>query len=209
MGKLDGKIALITGGSEGIGFATAQRFLAEGAAHVFITGRRQDALNEAVKKLDSKKITAVQGDASNLADLDKLYDVIKKEQGRLDILFANAGIYGLAPLDSISEQHYDNLFNVNVKGVLFTVQKALPIFTDGGSIILNASIVSVKGWPNRSVYSATKAALRPFARCWTVDLKERKIRVNALSPGPTETSAINNVACTEEEKKKSSPRWPL
>jgi NAD(P)-dependent dehydrogenase (short-subunit alcohol dehydrogenase family) len=124
MGKLDGKIALITGGSDGIGFATAQRFLNEGAAHVFITGRRQDALNEAVKKLGSKKVTAVQGDASNLADLDRLYDVIKKEKGHLDILFANAGIFDAAPLGSISEKHYDSLFDINVKGVLFTVQKA-------------------------------------------------------------------------------------
>jgi NAD(P)-dependent dehydrogenase (short-subunit alcohol dehydrogenase family) len=201
MGKLDGKIALITGGSDGIGFATAQQFLIEGAAHVFITGRRQDALNEAVKKLGSKKVTAVQGDASNIADLDKLYDVIKKEQGHLDILFANAGIYDVAPLGSITEKHYDNLFNVNVKGVLFTVQKALPIFADGGSIILNASVVSLKGFANNSVYSATKAAVRSFARCWTVDLKERKIRVNALSPGPVDTSVFNNVVKTEEEKK--------
>jgi NAD(P)-dependent dehydrogenase (short-subunit alcohol dehydrogenase family) len=201
MGKLDGKIALITGGSDGIGFATAQQFLIEGAAHIFITGRRKDALNEAVKKLGSKKVTAVQGDASNIADLDKLYNVIKKEQGHLDILFANAGIYDVAPLGSITEKHYDNLFNVNVKGVLFTVQKALPIFADGGSIILNASVLSLKGFPNNSVYSATKAALRSFARCWTVDLKERKIRVNALSPGPIDTSVLNNVIKTEEEKK--------
>jgi len=202
MGKLDGKIALVTGGSDGIGFATAQQFLNEGAAHVFITGRRQDALDAAVKKLGSKNVTAVQGDTSNLADLDKLYDVIKKEKGRLDILFANAGIFEGAPLGSISEEHYDNVFNINVKGVLFTVQKALPIFADGGSIILNASTLSVKGTPNSSVYNATKAALRSFARCWTVDLKERKIRVNALSPGPIDTSVVNNSTPAEEEKKK-------
>jgi NAD(P)-dependent dehydrogenase (short-subunit alcohol dehydrogenase family) len=202
MGKLDGKIALITGGSDGIGFATAQRFLNEGAAHVFITGRRQDALNEAVKKLGSKKVTAVQGDASNLADLDRLYDVIKKEKGHLDILFANAGIFDAAPLGSISEKHYDSLFDINVKGVLFTVQKALPIFADGGSIILNASVVSIKGFPNNSIYSATKAAVRSFARCWTVDLKERKIRVNALSPGPIVTSVLKNVAKSDEEEEK-------
>jgi NAD(P)-dependent dehydrogenase (short-subunit alcohol dehydrogenase family) len=156
MGKLDGKIALITGGSDGIGFATAQQFLTEDVAHIFITGRRQDALNEAVKKLGSKKVTAVQGDTSNLADLDKLYDLIKKKQGHLDILFTNAEIYDLAPLGSISEKHYDNLFNINVKGVLFTVQKALPIFANGGSIILNASVVSLKGFPNHSVYAAYK-----------------------------------------------------
>ena len=202
MGKLDGKIALITGGSEGIGFATAQQFLIEGAAHVFITGRRQDALNQAVKKLNSKKVTAVQGDTSNEADLDKLYEVIKNEKGHLDILFANAGIYEVAPLGSISEEHYDHVFNVNVKGVLFTVQKALPILVDGASIILNGSVVSIKGFPNISVYSATKAALRSFARCWTTDLKERKIRVNTLSPGPIDTSVLNNIIKTEEEKKK-------
>jgi NAD(P)-dependent dehydrogenase (short-subunit alcohol dehydrogenase family) len=201
MGKLDGKIALITGGSDGIGFATAQQFINEGADHVFITGRRQDALNEAVKKLNSKKVTAVQGDTSNLADLDNLYNVIKKEKGRLDILFANAGIYEVAPLDSITEEHYDKVFNVNVKGVLFTVQKALPIFADGGSIILNASVFSIKGVPNHTVYNATKAAIRSFARCWTVDLKERKIRVNALSPGPILTSVFKKVANNVEEEK--------
>jgi NAD(P)-dependent dehydrogenase (short-subunit alcohol dehydrogenase family) len=193
---------LITGGSDGIVFATAQEFTKEGAAHVFITGRRQDALNKAVKKLDSKKVTAVQGDASNMTDLDKLFDVIKKEKGHLDILFANAGVYDEAPLGSITEKHFDNLFSINVKGVLFTVQKALPIFADGGSIILNASAVSVKGFPNLSVYSATKAALRSFARCWAVDLKEHKIRVNALSPGPVESSIFKSVVSSEEEKKK-------
>ena len=202
MGKLDGKIALITGGSDGIGFATAQYFLAEGAAHVFITGRRQDALNDAVKKLDSKKVTAVQGDSSNLADLDRLYNVIKKEKDHLDILFANAGIYEVAPLGSISEQHYDHVFDINVKGVLFTVQKALPILVDGGSIILNGSVLSVKGIANLGVYSATKAAIRSFARTWSVDLKDRKIRVNTISPGPTDTSVLNQVAKSEEEKKK-------
>ena len=181
MGKLDGKIALVTGGSTGIGFATAQRFIAEGAAHVFITGRRQEALDKAVKKLDSKNVTAVQGDTSNLADLDKLYSLIKKQNGHLDILFANAGGGEFASLGSITEKHFDDTFNVNVKGVLFTVQKALPIFKDGGSIILNASIVSIKANPGFSVYSATKAAVRSFSRCWTVDLKERKIRVNTLS----------------------------
>jgi NAD(P)-dependent dehydrogenase (short-subunit alcohol dehydrogenase family) len=201
MGKLDGKIALITGGSTGIGFATAERFIAEGAAHVFITGRRQETLDEAVKKLGGKKVTAVQGDTSNLADLDKLYSVIKKQTGHLDILFANAGSGTFAPLGSITEKHFDDIFNVNVRGVLFTVQKALPIFKDGGSIILNASIVSSKGMPAISVYSATKAALRSFARCWTVDLKERKIRVNALSPGPIDTPGLRGVGANEEEQK--------
>ena len=201
MGKLDGKIALITGGSDGIGLATAQRFLLEGAAHVFITGRRQDALDEAVRKLDSKNVTAVRADASSIADLDHLYDVIRREQGRLDVLFANAGIFELASVDSVTEQHFDRLFDVNVKGVLFTVQKALPIFADGGSIILNASICSTVGYPDGSVYCATKAAVRSFARCWSVDLKERRIRVNALSPGPIITSVLDNLGKTEEEKK--------
>jgi NAD(P)-dependent dehydrogenase (short-subunit alcohol dehydrogenase family) len=201
MGKLDGKIALVTGGSTGIGFATAQRFIAEGATHVFITGRRQEALDEAVKQLGGKNVTAVQGDTSDLADLDKLYSVIKKQAGHLDILFANAGGGEFAPLGSITEKHFDDTFNVNVKGVLFTVQKALPIFKDGGSIILNASIVSIKANPGFSVYSATKAAVRSFARCWTVDLKERKIRVNTLSPGPIDTPGLRGLGKTEEESK--------
>ncbi|CAF1631873.1 unnamed protein product [Didymodactylos carnosus] len=201
MGKLDGKIALITGGSEGIGFATAQRFLAEGATHLFITGRRKEVVDEAVTKLGGKNVTAIQGDTSNLDDLDKLYSLIRKEQGRLDILFANAGGGTFAQLGSITEKHFDDTFNVNVKGVLFTVQKALPIFTDGGSIILNGSTVSVKGVPDMSVYCATKAAIRSFARCWAVDLKERKIRVNTLSPGAIDTPAFRSLGCTEEEKK--------
>ena len=201
MGKLDGKIALVTGGSTGIGFATAQRFIAEGAAHIFITGRRQETLDEAVKKLGGKNVTAVQGDTSNLADLDKLYSEIKKQKGHLDILFANAGGGGFAPIGAITEKHFDDIFNVNVKGVLFTVQKALPIFKDGGSIILNASIVSSKGMPAFSVYSATKAALRSFARCWTVDLKERKIRVNALSPGPIDTPGLRGLIANDEEER--------
>jgi len=200
MVKLDGKIAFI-GGSDGIGFATAQQFILEGADHVFITSRRQDALNEAVKKLDSKNVTAVQGDVSNMADLDKLYDIIKKEKGRLDILFANAGIFEFASLDSIREKDYHNLFDINVKGMLFTVQKALPIFVDGRSIILNASVGSVKALEKRSIYSATKAAIRSFARCCTVDLKERKIRVNALSPGSTNTSIFKNIGKSEEQMK--------
>ncbi|CAF1521233.1 unnamed protein product [Didymodactylos carnosus] len=201
MGKLDGKIALITGGSEGIGLATAQRFLAEGAAHVFITGRRKEALDKAVKTLGGKNVTGVQGDTSNLADLDKLYSLIQKEKGHLDILFANAGVGSVTPLGSITEKHFDDTFNVNVRGVLFTVQKALPIFTNGGSIILNGSIASVKGTPGMSVYCATKAAIRSFARCWTVDLKERKIRVNTVSPGPIDTPAFRSLGRNEEEHK--------
>jgi len=200
MGKLDGKIALITGGSDGIGFATAQQFLNEGAAHVFITGRRQTVLDEAKKKLGEKNVTAVQGDTSNLADLDRLYEVIKQEAGRLDILFANAGIYDLASLGSITEEHFDRQFDINVKGVLFTVQKALPLLVNGASIILNGSVLSIKGTPASSVYNATKAAIRSFARTWTVDLKDRQIRVNTLSPGPTKTSVLNNIITSDEQR---------
>jgi NAD(P)-dependent dehydrogenase (short-subunit alcohol dehydrogenase family) len=192
MSKHEGKVAVITGGNSGIGLATAQRLVSEGA-YVFITGRRQSELDAAVK-LIGKNVTAVQGDVSNLADLDRLYATVKQQKGRVDILFANAGGGEFAPLGSITEAHYDKTFNINVKGVLFTVQKALPLFTDGGAIILNASIVSSKGMPAFSVYSATKAALRSFARTWTVDLKDRKIRVNAVSPGPIETPGVDGLA---------------
>jgi NAD(P)-dependent dehydrogenase (short-subunit alcohol dehydrogenase family) len=191
MSKHEGKIAVITGGNSGIGLATAQRLANEGA-YVFITGRRQSELDAAVK-LIGKNVTAVQGDVANLADLDRLYAAIKQQKGRIDILFANAGLGDFAPLGSITEAHYDKTFDVNVKGVLFTVQKALPLLVDGASIILNASIVSIKGMPAFSVYSATKAALRSFARSWTVDLKDRKIRVNVVSPGPIETPAIDRL----------------
>ena len=197
MSKHEGKIAVITGGNSGIGLATAQRLVNEGA-YVFITGRRQPELDAAVK-LIGKNVTAVQGDVSNLADLDRLYATVKQQKGRIDILFANAGLGEFALLGSISEAHYDKTFNINVKGVLFTVQKALPLFTDGGAIILNASIVSSKGIPALSVYSATKAALRSFARTWTVDLKDRKIRVNAVSPGPIETPGVDGLAKTPED----------
>jgi NAD(P)-dependent dehydrogenase (short-subunit alcohol dehydrogenase family) len=200
MGKLDGKIALITGGSSGIGFATAQQFLAEGAAHVYITGRGQDALDNAIKQLKKKNVTAIQADASKLEDLDKIYDQIKKEKKHLDILFANAGVLEHAKIDSITEKHFDYIFDTNCKGVLFTVQKALPIFSDGGSIILNGSVVSQQGKAAGSVYCATKAALRSFARCWTVDLKERKIRVNVVSPGATETPGLLNALGDTKEK---------
>ena len=201
MGKLDGKIALITGGSSGIGFATAQQFIAEGAEHVFITSVSQAALDEAIKRMGSKNVTAVQGDVSNMADLDKLYDVIKEEKGRLDIVFANAGILADGLIGSITEKDFDDVFNVNVKGVLFTIQKSLPILVDGGSIILNASVRSCKASSNRSVYSATKAALRSFARCWTVDLKDRRIRVNAISPGPIDTSDLETASDNGKGKK--------
>jgi NAD(P)-dependent dehydrogenase (short-subunit alcohol dehydrogenase family) len=187
MTKLDGKIAIITGGNSGIGLATAQRFVAEGA-YVFIIGRRQSELDAAAREI-GKNVTAVQGDVSNLADLDRLYAVVKEQKGRIDVLFANAGVGEFATLAAITEEHFDKTFGINVKGLLFTVQKALPIIRDGGSIILTASTAASKGIEGFSVYSATKAAVRSFARSWTVDLKQRKIRVNAISPGPIDTLA--------------------
>jgi NAD(P)-dependent dehydrogenase (short-subunit alcohol dehydrogenase family) len=196
MGKLDGKVAVVTGGNSGIGLATAKRFAAEGAK-VVITGRRQAELDKAVAEVGHGAI-GVQGDVAKLADLDRLYDTVKEKHGRVDVLFANAGGGKFAPLGSITEEHFDQEFNINVKGLLFTVQKALPLFTDGGSIILNASIVSIKGMAAFSVYSATKAAVRSFARTWTNDLKERKIRVNALSPGPIDTPIFDGLAPTKE-----------
>jgi NAD(P)-dependent dehydrogenase (short-subunit alcohol dehydrogenase family) len=198
-GKLEGKIALVTGGSSGIGLATAQQFVKEGA-YVYITGRRQSELDKAVKTI-GKQVTAVRADASKLTDLDRLFAQIKEEKGRLDVVFANAGGGSLAPLGSITEEHYDQTFNTNVKGLLFTVQKALPLIPDGGSIILNASIVSIKGMPGFSVYSATKAAVRSFARGWTNDLKDRKIRVNVISPGPIDTPILDGLADSEEKRK--------
>jgi len=198
--KLEGKVALVTGGTTGIGLATAQLFAAEGA-HVYITGRRQNELDAAVKKI-GKNATGVQGDVSNLADLDKLYATIKGQKNRVDVLFANAGGGEFAPLGAITEEHFDKVFNINVKGVVFTVQKALPLMPDGSSIILNASIAGITGMPAFSVYSATKAAVRSFARGWTSDLKERKIRVNAVSPGPIDTPALDGIGSTDEERKK-------
>ncbi len=191
MGKLEGKVALITGGNSGIGLATAKRFVEEGA-YVFITGRRQSNLDEAVKKVGSN-VTGVQGDVASLDDLDRLFQQVKKEKGKLDIVFANAGIAKYAPLGSIDEEHFDSIFATNVRGVLFTVQKALPLLTDGASIILNASIVGSKGLAANSVYSATKAAIRSFARTWTTDLKARRIRVNAISPGPIDTEGLREL----------------
>jgi NAD(P)-dependent dehydrogenase (short-subunit alcohol dehydrogenase family) len=195
--KLAGKVAVITGGNSGIGLATAQRFVAEGA-YVFITGRRQSELDAAVKRI-GKDIAGVQGDVSNLADLDRLYATVKRQKGRIDILFANAGFGEITPLGAITEEQFDKMFNVNVKGLLFTVQKALPLLQDGGSIILNASIAASKGLEAQSVYCATKAAVRSFARCWTVDLKGRRVRVNAISPGPIETPALNSYLASSGE----------
>jgi NAD(P)-dependent dehydrogenase (short-subunit alcohol dehydrogenase family) len=179
--KLEGKIAVITGGNSGIGFATAQQFVAEGG-YVYITGRRQRELDEAVNQI-GENVTGVQGDVSNLADLDHLYNIVKEQKDHIDVLFANAGLGESRPLEQITEEHFDKTFDVNVKGTLFTVQKALPLMPDGSSIIINASIASLKGIPAMSVYSATKAALRSFVRSWSVDLKHRRIRVNVVSPG--------------------------
>jgi len=198
-GKLEGKIALVTGGSSGIGLATAQLFVKEGA-YVYITGRRQAELDKAVKTIGSQ-VKAIRADVSKLGDLDRLFAQIKQEKGRLDVVFANAGQASFIPLGSISEELYEQTFGTNVKGVLFTVQKALPLIPDGGSIILNGSVVSLKGFPASSVYSATKAAVRSFARTWTTDLKDRKIRVNTISPGPIETPIFDTFTKSEEEQK--------
>lgn len=194
--KLEGKIALITGGNSGIGLATAKRFVKEGA-FVFITGRREKELSDAVKEI-GESVKAIQGDASNLNDLDRLFAQIKQEKGRLDIVFANAGIARIAPIGTITEEFFDSIFSINVKGLLFTVQKALPLLPDGASIILNASIVASKGLAANSVYSATKAAVRSFARTWTTDLKERRIRVNAVSPGPIATPGLDELYSSSE-----------
>src|SRR5467141_1643306 len=191
MGRLDGKIALVTGGNSGIGLATAKQFVHEGA-YVFITGRRGAELAAAVKEI-GRNITGVQGDVSNVADVERLFAQIKQEKGKLDIVFANAGVARYAALGAISEEFFDSIFDTNVKGVLFTVQKALPLLPDGASIILNASMVGSKGLPANSVYSATKAAIRSFARTWTTDLKERRIRVNAISPGTIDTPGLNDL----------------
>jgi len=196
MGKLEGKIALVTGGSSGIGLAAAKQFVDEGA-YVFITGRRDVELGAAVKEI-GKNVAGVQGNVANLGDLDRLFVRIKSEKGKLDVVFANAGVAKYAPIGAITEDIFDSIFSVNVKGVLFTVQKALPLMPDGGSIILNASIVASKGLPTNSVYSATKAAVRSFARTWTTDLKARRIRVNAVSPGTIDTPGLNGLLASSE-----------
>jgi len=190
--KLAGKIALVTGGTAGIGLATAQRFVAEGA-YVFITGRRQAELDAAVQTLGNQAF-GIQGDVSSLADLDRAIAIIKEQKGRLDVLFANAGVAEFTPLDAVTEAQYDRQFDINVKGTFFTVQKALPLLPDGAVIVLMASIVGSKGSESSSVYSATKAAIRSLARTLTADLKGRHIRVNAVSPGPIETPGFDEVA---------------
>jgi NAD(P)-dependent dehydrogenase (short-subunit alcohol dehydrogenase family) len=186
--KLPGKVAVVTGGTEGIGFATAKRFVDEGA-YVFITGRRQKELDEAVKAIGSN-VAGVRGDVSKLTDLDLLYETVKAK-GKIDVLVANAGIGEFAPLATLTEEHFDKLFDLNVKGTLFTVQKALPLMNDGGSIILVGSVASVKGTASFGAYGATKAAVRNLVRTWTVELKDRRIRSNVLSPGPIKTPLMD------------------
>src|SRR5467141_1548182 len=183
--RLEGKIAVVTGGTEGIGLATAKLFVDEGA-YVFITGRRQKELDEAVKAIGTN-VSGVQGDVAQLADLDRLYESVSKVKGRIDIVFANAGFGEFVPFGAVTEEHFDKLFNINVRGTLFTVQKALPLLNDGGSIILNGSVASVKGTAAFGVYAASKAAIRSFVRTWTTDLKDRRIRSNVVSPGPINT----------------------
>ncbi|HEY2497810.1 MAG TPA: SDR family oxidoreductase [Candidatus Angelobacter sp.] len=196
MGKLEGKIALVTGGTSGIGLATAKHFVNEGA-YIFITGRRDAELAAAVKEI-GRNVTGIKGDVSNLSDLDRLFAQIKREKDRLDIVFANAGVAKYAPFGKITEELYDSIFDTNVRGLLFTVQKALPLLADGASIILNASMVASKGLASNSVYSATKAAVRSFARTWTTDLKDRRIRVNAVSPGSVDTPGLSDLLASSE-----------
>ena len=188
MKKLENKVAVITGGTSGMALATAKLFVEEGA-YVFITGRDQARLDKAVKEV-GKNVTGVQGDVSNLEDLDRLYETVKKAKGKIDVLFASAGTGEFAAIGEVTEAHFDKTFGLNVRGTLFSVQKALPLFNDGGSIILNSSIASIKGFAAFGVYNASKAAVRSFARTWTVDLKARKIRVNALSPGTIDTPIL-------------------
>jgi NAD(P)-dependent dehydrogenase (short-subunit alcohol dehydrogenase family) len=197
MGKLEGKIAVVTGGSTGIGLATAKLFAAEGAK-VVVTGRRAAELDAAIAAIGADAF-AVQGDVAKLDDLDRLYAEVKERYGRIDILFANAGLARLAPLEAVDEAHFDLLFDVNVKGLLFTVQKALPLFSQGGAIVLNSSVVNTKGTPAFGVYAATKAAVRSFARTWTAELKDRAIRVNTISPGPIETPIFDTLGLPPEQ----------
>jgi NAD(P)-dependent dehydrogenase (short-subunit alcohol dehydrogenase family) len=209
--KFAGKTAVVTGGSTGMGLATAKRFVQEGMDHVFITGRRKDALDAAAAEI-GKNVTAVQGDVGSLSDLDRLYDAVKKRNGKLDIIFANAGLAKLAPLGTITEEFFDVHFNANVKGLFFTVQKGLPLMKDGGSIILTGSIAHIKGFPAMSVYSATKAAVRSFARTWTNDLRDRRIRVNVLSPGHIDTPIMESLQQGEaltKMKKEMAKNVPL
>lgn len=199
MNKLQGKTALITGGTSGIGLATAKRFVFEGA-YVFITGRRQTELDKAIDEIGGA-VTGIRSDVASLHDLDQLFDVVREKRGGLDIVFANAGGGDLAPLGMITEEQFDRTFDTNVRGTLFTVQKALPLMQSGGSIILTGSTTGSKGTPAFSVYSASKAAVRNFARSWALDLKDSGIRVNVLSPGATLTPGLQGLASTPEEEK--------
>lgn len=194
--KLAGKVALVTGGSTGIGLASAQEFAAQGAT-VFITGRRQAELDAAVALIGDKAV-GIKGDVANLTDLDHVFSLIAAQAGHLDIVFANAGVGDMAPLGEITEEHFEHIFGINVKGLLFTVQKALPLLRNGGSVILNASTTATKGTENFSVYSASKAAVRNFARSWLLDLKPRNIRVNAISPGPVTTPGVAGMVPAEQ-----------
>jgi NAD(P)-dependent dehydrogenase (short-subunit alcohol dehydrogenase family) len=198
MNKFEGKVAIITGGSAGIGLATAQRFVSEGA-YVYITGRRQSELDAAVRVI-GKNITGVQGDVSQLGDLDRLYATVEQQHGHFDILFANAGVEGMVPLGDITEAFFDTIFSINVKGLLFSVQKGLPLLRNGSSVILNSSIAAVKGVPGNSVCAASKAAVRSFARGWTMDLRDRHIRVNVVTPGPINTEAVRNAPLDEVQR---------
>jgi NAD(P)-dependent dehydrogenase (short-subunit alcohol dehydrogenase family) len=209
--KFAGKIAVVTGGSTGMGLATAKRFVEEGMDHVFITGRRKDALDAAVAEI-GKNVTAVPGDVASLSDLDRLYDAVKKYHRPIDIIFANAGLAKLAPFGTVDEELFDLHFDANVKGLFFSVQKGLPLMKDGGSIILNGSIADIKGFPAMSVYSATKAAVRSFARTWTNDLRSRRIRVNVLSPGHIDTPIMESLQQGEalaKMKKEMANNVPL
>lgn len=208
MGKLDGRVAVITGATSGMALASAKLFVEEGA-HVFVTGRRQETLDEAVREIGSN-VTGVQADSANLADLDRLYETVMREKGYIDVVFASAGHGGRAPLGEITEEQFDSLFSLNTRGTLFTVQKALPMMRDGGSIIMNGSIAHLKGMPGLSVYAGSKAALRSFARSWVVELAQRRIRVNVLSPGPVATNAVANLPAEAMEYFRSGiPRREL
>src|ERR1700740_1761041 len=209
--KFAGKVAVITGGSTGMGLATAKRFVREGMDHVFITGRAKNALDAATAEI-GKNVTAVQGDVAKLSDLDRLYDTVKKQNRQIDVIFANAGLAKLAPFGTVDEKCFDLPFDANVRGLFFTVQKGLPLMRDGGSIILNASIADIKGFPAMSVYSATKAAVRSFARTWTNDLRPRHIRVNVLSPGHIDTPIMESLQQGEaltKMKKEMANNVPL
>lgn len=205
MKKLEGKVAVITGGNSGIGLATAKRFVEEGA-HVVITGRREKELKEAAT-LIGRNVTMVVGDITRLEDLDRLYAIVKEKHGHIDVLFANAGWGEVAPLETASENHFDQTFNLNVKGTFFTTQKALPLFKDGGSIILNSSVANVRGDAAFTAYAASKAAVRCFARGWTTELKDRKIRVNSISPGPIETPALEKAGFTAEQVEQAAAHF--